>query len=995
MNFMAFRVLRRILVSLALLSAGAGFAHAQTATAILRGQVTDPSGASIAGAKVVVATAAGKAAETTTDRDGNYEVKDLAPRTYTVRVTVKGFIPYENPGVQIAAGQEQRLDVALQIFVKEEKVEVNEDAARVDVNPESNASTIVLSGKDLEALSDDPDELQQDLQALAGPSAGPNGGQIYIDGFTGGQLPPKASIREIRINQNPFSAEYDKLGYGRIEIFTKPGTDNWHGQVFASGNSSAFNTQNPFAVSEPAYHSTQFSANIGGPLSKKASMFFNFERRDIDEVAVANGTALDANFNPVPFSEAVPNPRTRMNFSPRLDYQVGPNNTLTARYQYWRNTETNDGIQSFSQVSQGINTISSEQTFQITDTQIYGAKVVNETRFQFIRSRNQQTPQSLNPTLSVLDSFVNGGNSGGTATDAVNRYELQNYTSWVFAKHTLKFGARLRVGSDSNESTSGFNGVFTFGSRIAPGCIPTPSTPCPILTPLQAFQITEQGLAGGQTLAQIVNAGGGPTQFSIVAGSPAASVTLVDAGLYIQDDWKIRPNLTFSYGLRFETQNNIDDHADVAPRFGLAWGIGAGKNKQTKTVLRAGWGMFYDRFTQDLVLQASRLNGFTQQQFLLTPPTLNPLPTLQALMGLFVNPPPAGQPLTGVPSTATIYQIDPNLHAPYIMQTAISLERQLTKISTLTISYLNSRGVHQLLSRNINAPLPSGLVPNPSVGNIYQYESAGIFKQNQLIASGNVRAGQKLTLFAWYTLNYVNSDTSGPNSFPMNQYDLEADYGRAAYAVRQRVFFGGSVGLPHGFRLSPFMVAQSGQPFNITLGQQFNGDSIFNERPTFATLQTDPTKIKVTPFGTFDLAPVPGETLIPVNLGTSSPRFTLNVRLAKTFGFGKKPETAPADNAGASGGRGGGGGPRGGGGGQRGGGGGGPMGGIFGGSPSNARYNLTFSVSARNLFNIVNDGNFVGNLNSPQFGQANGLAGGPYSSSAANRKIDLQLQFTF
>src|SRR5262249_19007881 len=158
----------------------------------------------------------------------------------------------------------------------------------------------------------------------------------------------------------------------------------------------------------------------------------------------------------------------------------------------------------------------------------------------------------------------------------------------------------------------------------------------------------------------------------------------------------------------------------------------------------------------------------------------------------------------------------------------------------------------------------------------YEYESAGIFKQNQLIASGNVRAGQKLTLFAWYTLNYANSDTNGANSFPMNQYDIAQDYGRAAYGVRQRVFFGGSVGLPHGFRLSPFMVAQSGQPFNITLGQQFNGDSIFNARPTFATLQTDPSKIRVTQWGTFDLAPVPGETVIPPYLGTGPARFTLN-----------------------------------------------------------------------------------------------------------------------
>ena len=125
-----------------------------------------------------------------------------------------------------------RLNVAMAISVAEEKVQVSDTAPTIDVNPSNNAGAIVISGKELEALPDDPDELQSDLQALAGPSAGPNGGQMYIDGFTAGQLPPKSSIREIRINQNPFSSEYDRLGYGRIEIFTKPGTDKYHGQFF-------------------------------------------------------------------------------------------------------------------------------------------------------------------------------------------------------------------------------------------------------------------------------------------------------------------------------------------------------------------------------------------------------------------------------------------------------------------------------------------------------------------------------------------------------------------------------------------------------------------------------------------------------------------------------------------------------------------------------------------------------------------------------------------
>ncbi len=320
--------------------------HAQTLFGILRGQITDPSGAVVTDAAVLLTMPSGESLDTTTNKEGFYEFKALAPGKYTVKIVAPGFAVFTKEDVEIAAGQMQRMNVALTIEEQKQKVEVNDSPTNVDVNPENNAGMVVLRGKDLEALSDDPDELQSDLQALAGPSAGPNGGQIYIDGFTGGTLPPKASIRgEIRINQNPFSAEYDKLGYGRIEIFTKPGTDQWHTDLYISGNTSAFNSRNPFEVSTngvplPGYDSRQISGNVGGPLSKKASIFFNIERRDIHELSIVSAKILDPNFNVIDFSDAVPNPRTRTNLSPRLDYQIGKNNTLTVRYQYEHQKES-------------------------------------------------------------------------------------------------------------------------------------------------------------------------------------------------------------------------------------------------------------------------------------------------------------------------------------------------------------------------------------------------------------------------------------------------------------------------------------------------------------------------------------------------------------------------------------------------------------------------------------------------------------------------------
>src|SRR3984885_2827217 len=280
MKFRFFGIANLIAIAVLALVCWLGFAsaiEAQTpatsATGTLRGTVTHPSGAAITGATVLVTASSDQTFTAQSGKDGVYILKNLPPDTYSLTIGASGFALFEKDEVTIAAGQTQTLDAQLAIETQKEEITVTDTTTTVDVNPANNSSALILKGKDLDALSDDPDELQSELEALAGPSAGPNGGQIYIDGFTGGQLPPKSSIREIRINQNPFSAEYDKLGYGRIEILTKPGTDKYHGQLLISGNDDIFNSPNPFGgANQPGYDSTQFSGNIGGPINKKASL---------------------------------------------------------------------------------------------------------------------------------------------------------------------------------------------------------------------------------------------------------------------------------------------------------------------------------------------------------------------------------------------------------------------------------------------------------------------------------------------------------------------------------------------------------------------------------------------------------------------------------------------------------------------------------------------------------------------------------------------------
>ena len=539
------------------------------------------------------------------------------------------------PNVIIRAGETQPLDVALGIAVEQQQVTVTSEApgAELEVNPAVNASVTILEGEDLEALPDDPDELQQDLLALAGPSVGPNGGQIYIDGFSNATLPPKSAIREIRINQNPFSAEYDKPGYGRIEVFTKPGSAQWHGLASFNENNSVFNSRNPYVLDGiPPYHSEFYNGYLSGSMSKRLSVFLNAERRDITELG-----AVAAIPDVLPEGAAVPSPRRRLNLSTRFDYQLTPGNTLTALYMYLNNDQENLGIGGPSGLalpSQGYNSKVNEHTLQISDTQILSPHAINETRFQFIQDETDQSANQSSAALNVVGEFLGGGNTIGQSSETVH-------------------------------------------------------------------------------------------------------------------------------------------------------------------------GIFYDRFTEDLVLQAERLNGVLEQQTVFEPaagasiacsPGTLPPGTISASN--------CNTSASTVSSSPTIYQINPKLRAPYTMQSAVSVERQLGSIGTLSVTYLNSRGFHQLITQNVNAPaVPFVDASRPlfsqfGTDNIYQYNSDAFFNQNQLVTNFRIRLSRKISLFGSYALGWVNSNTGGANSSPSNQLRPKAGLWpcllrRAAPLAAKRIGFVG------------------------------------------------------------------------------------------------------------------------------------------------------------------------------------------------------------
>jgi hypothetical protein len=1021
--------MKRIVLVITLCLSLPGLVLAQQRAGSLRGQVLDELGGAIVGASVTVIDGKGVEKSLVTNDAGNYTVNGLAPGKYTVRATNAGFAMSETPDVEIVSGKAAQLDITLKVAIEEQKVTVATDNRELSTEPENNAGAVVLKGDDIEALPDDPDDLAAALQALAGPSAGPNGGQIFVDGFTGGRLPPRASIREIRINSNPFSAEYDRLGFGRIEILTRPGTERYRGQVSLNFNDESLNARNPFSrmPKRPPLQTRQYGGNFGGPLVKrKASFFVDFDKRDVDDEALIFAQVLDANNNIVGFSDTAPVPSRRTSFSPRVDYQINPNHTLVARYNYTKNTRIT-GVGGFSLPSRAYDTENTEQSIQFTETAIINKTIVNETRFQFEHQKSAQNADNSIPTIDVQDAFTGGGSQVGQSHTDTNNWELTNNTSFALNAHALKVGARVRSVDITQFSPQNFGGTFVFfGGGFGPEALGPnnePVGPLKSLPSIERYRRTEVLLADGFSGAQIRALGGGATQFRLSSGNPETEVSQWDFGGYVQDDWKMRPNFTLSLGLRYENQKNIDSNFNFAPRLGFAWSPGG---QQSKTVIRGGYGVFYERVSENLTMTALRLNGVNQQQFTVQNPDFYPLiPTPEQLVAFSVP--------------GTVYRLADGLQAPYTLQGVFSVERQLPRNITVAASYINLRTLHVLRSRQLNAPLPGTFIPgvidsgvrplncadfippdiNPATRcNVFGYESSGRYHQNQFIVNVTSRFTRNSTLNAYYVLAKANSDTDGAGTFSADPYDFVTEYGRASGDIRHRFVMTGSFRAPWGISLNPFIIVQSGRPFNITLGRDLNNDTINNERPALAPAGADcvdTANIRCTPFGKFKLTLGPSDVMIPRNFAEGPGSTTVNLRVSKTWSFGSEGGSANANQqnqqdgrrdgqrpgmmgGGMAGGRG----PGGPGGGGPGGGGrggfGGPGGGFGGGGGGNGRYNLTFSLNFNNILNHTNFGIPVGNLGSSLFGQSTataGFAGFGVGNPAYNRRIDAQIRFSF
>jgi hypothetical protein len=696
-----------------------------------------------------------------------------------------------------------------------------------------------------------------------------------------------------------------------------------------------FDTAVPLSTTQPPYNFYWISGDVSGPITKRASFFydiFDFERHNQTTINAVNPANTSTTL-----AETFPDPSSYLYTTGRIDLQASKAQTLSIRGFIFRNTITGSGVGVLNLPSQALTYSNPANDVQVSDSIVLTPHLADEINFQWKHEREINTPASTLPTVNVEGSFVDGGNSTHSENYITN-YELQNYMTATLNKHVMRFGVRLRSYDDKVRSTSGTNGTYDF----------------------QSVQ---------QYAAQM------PYLYTVtVVKQPVSQILMFDGAVFFQDEWRIRPGLNLSSGLRMEGQSRIHDRVDLAPRLAIAWTPNQKPNTPAKTVLRVGSGFFYNRFIipsfsnggggMSYLIQTIQNNGVNQQNYVVQNPNF--------------YEPNATTPVIPATNSSTPYidTLDPHFHAALDIQTGVGIDRQLTKTFTVSVNYLDTRGTHQYLTNNVNAPAFDAanytlVGPAPSVYN-YQLQSGGVYKQRQLIVTTNGTV-KKVSLHTSYTYNNAKSDTQGVGYFPSVANDPSLDYGRATFGVTHQFMLFTTYSAPFHISISPILFAQSGTPYNITLGNDLTGNNQSNARPTYGTCGA--ADVMTTAYGCLDTNPVgKGERIIPYNLGTGPANTVVHLRVTRSFGVGPR-QAVVTSTAGAN-----------------------ASGSGTGKTAALAprKYALNVAFGAANLFNVVNLAPPNGTLSSPLFGKSQSLAGGPYGlSSPGNRTVYFNVNFSF
>ena len=883
---------------------------AQTAPAgTLRVTVIDQTDAVVVGATVTVTgadetTKSVTIAPVQTTNAGVAAVLGLKPGRYTIDIEFPGFEKRTITDVRIRAG-ENRQTAVLAIQKMEVAVTVEQDKQQAASDRNGPSFGTVLTRDQIAALSDDPTILQQQLEDMAGPGA-----VIRIDGFEGGALPPKAMIRSIRIARDQFAAEFHSAGGVAIEIITQPGIGPMRYFSNAQMRASAFSGKSPFVPVRGPEQNINYGFGLGGSLVKEKSSFFlnvfgidGYDTPNLNAAVPAGTISRALNLKA---------PRENVFVNGLLDYAVTLDQTLRFGYNLTHVSNDNAGVGGYNGPDRAYSTDTAVNTVRVQHFGPVGRRAFWRSRVQLIQSDSSSQSAVEAPTIHVLDSFTSGGaqQAGGNHATTL---DIASDLDYVVGRHSLRTGLVFDATHYRSDATSNYLGTYTF-------------------TSLDAYQTNE------------------PSNYTRRVGDPSIAYGNVQAGLYVQDDIRVRKNLSFSPGLRYEVQSHVRDRANLGPRLGVTWAPTAGG----QTTIRGSAGIFYDWLPTSTYDQIVRLDGFHQQEINVIDPTF-----------------PVDESTATVPPVNR-YALSPNYNAPRITRFSSGVDQTFRKVNRVSVTYSYLRGSRLARGLNVN-PSIDGVRPDPRFANVVDVVSDAASRQHELRVDASLNPGamlplppsaprvswKRITVFANYTLSSLQNNTDGPFSVsPTGTLATEwgpANGGSASAGtnIPGIIAFGGApttVDVRHRANVNVNnqvvrnvvvaigVNASSAPPYTLLSGEDNNGDGIFNDRPAGVgrnTLRAS-GQATVNLFAGYNIAFGHSSAPLPPGIGV--------------FGSGAAAQVRTVDL--------------------------GP-----------ARYRVQFFVQVQNLTDEANYLGYSGTLTSPFFGKPTAVSG--------MRRIDFGVNFGF
>lgn len=758
----------------------------------LKGGVQDQTGSLIPKAILTLTkNDTGEVLKVEADDAGGFIFLNLKPGVYSLKAEAMGF---ENASVPITVADQPLAEVTLKLGINlTEQVLIADSRSERVTAPENNADAIDFSADFLKSLPAQSEDILPIIGNFLSTSAqGTEGLTVLVDGVEGTQINlPTDAIRRVIINRNPYSSTFRRPGDGRVEITTKDGSRRRYDGTFAYYmRNSRFDARDTFTRREgleiAKLDRRLFSASFGGPVPgwKKATFFVSGNNLIHNEDVLSSSIAPTGGL----LIQHAPTSQNRIKLISRVDYRPSEAQALSARYYFYRKDEKNTGLGApFVLPEQGFPVKESGHRLLFSARSILSPTWLNELTFSFARDNAREGEKPDRHKIVARGAFI-GGPSQVDLTSRETQFEVQDAMTYTPGNHKIRFGGGFKSRRLNSVDATNFVGTYFFQGL---------------------FEYLDRR----------------PVEFRVFQGDPANSATQYEAHGFFEDEIRLKPWFSVTPGVRYDWQSSIKDFNNFGGRLSFALAPGS-----QKMVIRGGTGIFYERL-QSSVGRQLFVDGIRISEVRILNPSY-PDPFRNAALRPSLKP--------------SLWQLAPDLTAPYLMMASVSFERQLWHRSHISVEYQKLHGVHLLRTRNINAPLDptifgfefTGVRVNPNFRDIYQVESSASSRASALKVTFKGRLGKWFKGMAQYTYSSATDDTSGPLVLPENNWNLLPELGRSSFDLRHRFSYAGTFDLPLAFRFGSVISIASGRPFDITTGFDDNGDQNAYDRPPGGTRNT-------------------------------------------------------------------------------------------------------------------------------------------------------------